>query len=332
MSKVAITGGAGFLGSNLVRGLINRGDEVLIIDNLSSGSTENLRNFDINQKCIIGDLKSYEFAKESLRRVDTMYHFAAKVGSVAYLHGSNEAELDTMQENLVIDANVFRACIENQVKNVIFASSVSVYPFDDQLGASDIQFKEEDSEKKVNPEGGYGWSKYIGEKQLQLMTGVSFGIARIFHAYGENIYLREDKSQVIGSLIRKAIRFPAEDFTVWGDGNQRRCFVFVDDVINALFRIEDHVKKKGSVIVNIGTQEEVTIGKLAEIIAKLSGKQINIKFDESKPTGALNRKPDLEKIGRLLGWTPRTNLQDGLRRTYVWAMKRLGTATDVQLL
>ena len=96
---------------------------------------------------------------------------------------------------------------------MIFASSVSVYPFDEQqqrqqqgrLGPANTGFREEDSERKVNPEGGYGWSKYIAEKQLSLMPDINSGVARIFHAYGENIYLRPDRSQVIGSLIRKAI-------------------------------------------------------------------------------------------------------------------------------
>lgn len=132
MWKVAITGGAGFLGSHIVRGLINKGDQVSIIDNLSTGSVENLRDLGINENCIIGDLKDYRFAKDSLRGAETVYHFAAEVGSVAYLHGSNLSELSAMQSNLVIDANVFRACVENNVRTIIYASSVSVYPFDKQ--------------------------------------------------------------------------------------------------------------------------------------------------------------------------------------------------------
>ncbi|MDG7012989.1 MAG: NAD-dependent epimerase/dehydratase family protein [Nitrososphaerota archaeon] len=79
-------------------------------------------------------------------------------------------------------------------------------------------FKEEDSERLVDPEGGYGWAKYIADRQLAVLPGVKVGVARIFHAYGPNIYLKEDRSQVIGSLIRKAIRYPREDFVVWGTG------------------------------------------------------------------------------------------------------------------
>lgn len=323
MSKVAVTGGAGFLGSHIVRHLVNSGNEVSIIDNLSSGSLSNLKDLGIEQDCIIGDLRNYEFTKESLRGAEVVYHFAAEVGSVVYLHGSNLAELAAMQTNLAIDTNVFRACIDNNIRKIIYASSVSVYPFDQQLGTIDIAFDEEDSELHVNPEGGYGWSKYLAEKQLALMSDVSIGIARIFHAYGENIYMRQDRSQVIASLMRKIITYPNEDFVIWGTGDQRRCFVMIDDVLEALFRLDDYVEHKGSLTVNVGSQEEVTIRQLSELILKISGRDIQPRFDTSKPSGALNRKPNLEKAETTLGWRPKIRLHEGLERTYAWATRRL---------
>jgi GDP-D-mannose 3', 5'-epimerase len=271
---------------------------------------------------VVGDLKDYRFARESLRGAGTVFHFAAEVGSVAYLHGSNARELAALQANLVIDANVFRACLENRVRSVIYASSVSVYPFDEQSG-SHVQFREEDAERHLNPEGGYGWSKYMGEKQLALMPETAFGVARIFHAYGKNIYLRPDRSQVIASLIRKAIRYPQEGFVVWGDGSQRRCFVYIDDAIDALMRLWDHAEKHGSLTVNVGSTEEVTVGDLARQIISLSEKEIPLDFDASRPTGALNRMPDLQRIKKVLDWAPTTNLSEGLAKTYEWAEVRL---------
>ena len=327
MSKVAVTGGAGFLGSHIARRLMDDGREVSIIDDFSSGSIQNLVDLGIRQKCSLGDLRNYQFAKESLRKAETVFHFAAEVGSVSYLHGSNLRELAALQSNLVIDANVFRACLENGVRTVIFASSVSVYPFDEQLG-SHVQFREEDSERRVNPEGGYGWAKYIAEKQLSLMPDISYGVARIFHAYGRNIYLKPDRSQVIASLIRKAVRYPDEDFIVWGDGNQRRCFVFVNDVLDALIRLEKYARKRGNLTVNVGSTEEITVRDLAELIVLLSKKDIPLKFDDSKPKGALNRTPNLKRIERILDWSPTTSLSDGLAETFVWAKERLGKWAD----
>jgi nucleoside-diphosphate-sugar epimerase len=324
MSKVAVTGGAGFLGSHIVKQQLSKKNDVVIIDNFSSGFRENLSDLGTNQECVVGDLRDYEFAKKAIAGADTVFHFAAEVGSVQYLHGSAARELAALQANLVIDANVFKACQENKVNTIIYASSVSVYPFEKQLGA-DAVFKEDDATKFANPEGGYGWSKFLGEIQLNLMPDVSVGVARIFHAYGENIYLKPDRSQVIASLFSKAINYPKEDFVVWGDGSQRRCFVFIDDVLEALNKMEDYVMRKGNLTVNLGTREEITVKSLAEHIIEISEKKIPLQFDTSKPTGAMSRTPDLDKIKRELGWVPKTSFSDGLLRTYKWAEKRLAT-------
>jgi nucleoside-diphosphate-sugar epimerase len=327
MTKVAVTGGAGFLGSHIVKRLVDEGREVSIVDDFSSGSLRNLADLGVRRKCTVGDLRDYRFAKRSLRGVETVFHFAAEVGSVSYLHGSNARELAALQANLIIDANVFKACVENGVRTVIYASSVSVYPFDEQLG-SHTQFREEDSERKVNPEGGYGWAKYIAERQLALMSDTSYGVARIFHAYGKNIYLKPDRSQVIASLIRKAVRYPGEDFVVWGDGSQRRCFVYIEDALGALMRLEKHVGERGNLTVNVGSTEEITVRDLAERIVLLSKKDIPLKFDDSKLTGALNRMPNLERAERVLGWSPTTSFSEGLQETFDWAKARLRKRGD----
>ena len=322
MGKTAVTGGAGFLGSHIVRRLADDGLEVSIIDDLSAGSLQNLRDLGLRQKVIVGDLKDYGFAKRSLKGADTVFHFAAEVGSVDYLHGSKARELAAFLSNVTIDANVFRACAENGVRSIIYASSVSVYPFDRQLGEH-VRFREEDAEEKVNPEGGYGWSKYVAEKELSYMPDLSVGVARIFHAYGKNIYLKPDRSQVIASLMRKAISYPEEGFVVWGDGRQRRCFVYIDDVIDALFRLLGHVEEKGSLTVNVGSTEEVTVLELAKKIIALSGKKIKPTLDPSRPSGALNRMPDLARAKETLGWEPTISFSEGLSKTFDWALTRL---------
>lgn len=321
-----MTGGAGFLGSNIAARLIRDGHEVTIIDDFSAGSVRNLRDAGVGQKVVKGDLKEYGFARESLRRAEAVFHFAAEVGSVEYLHGSTASELAAMQANVVIDANVFRACRENGVGTVIYASSVSVYPFDRQQGG-DAVFREEDADGVANPEGGYGWSKYLAEKELSLMTGVRVGVARIFHAYGRNIYLKPDRSQVVGSLIRKAINYPREEFVVWGDGRQRRCFVYIDDALDAVFRLMEHVERDGNLTVNVGSTDEVTVRQVAERVIALSGKDIRMTFDAAKPRGALNRTPDLTRVARALGWKPTTPFDEGMARTFEWARGRLKDGT-----
>jgi len=322
--QVAVTGGAGFLGSHVSRMLMDDGNKVKIIDDFSTGTESNLRDVGVNTEIIRGDLRDPRFARDSLRGADAVYHFAAEVGSVQYLHGSAERELYAFQTNLSIDTNVLRACVENNIRTIVYASSVSVYPKHLQM-ISSAPFKEEDSEKIVEPEGGYGWSKYVAEKQLEMMTNANVGVARIFHAYGKNIYLNEAKSQVIGSLMRKAIVYPKEGFEVWGDGTQKRCFVYVDDVCRALKLIHEYVAKDAKLTVNVGSQDEISIEELARKIISLSAKEIPLKFDQSKPTGVLQRIPSLEKIERTLGWKPKTSFDEGLGITYDWASCRLSS-------
>jgi len=130
---------------------------------------------------------------------------------------------------------------------------------------------------------------------------------------------------VIASLIRKAIRYPEEDFVVWGDGSQRRAFVYVDDLVEGIMRLDEHVERKVSLTVNLGSTEEVTIRELAEMIVEISGKDIRPKYDTTKPTGVLSRLPDLTRAERVLGWRPKTRLYDGLKATYEWAERRLSS-------
>jgi GDP-D-mannose 3', 5'-epimerase len=320
--KVVVTGGAGFIGSHLAKKLIQNGDSVTVVDDFSTGTEENLRDLDVQPRVVRGDLREQKFARDFLKGADCVYHFAAEVGSVQYLHGSEERELFALQVNLQIDTNVLRACVENKVKTIIYASSVSVYPKHLQM-VSSAPFREEDAEKQVEPEGGYGWSKYIAEKELDMMSGTNVGVARIFHAYGKNIYLNEDKSQVMGSLMRKAIHYPRENFVVWGDGNQKRCFVYIDDVMDALGLIYEYVSKNRKLTVNVGSQDEITVGDLARKIIALSGKEIPLNYDRSKPTGVLQRIPSLEKIYRTLGWKPETTMDEGLKTTFEWVKGRL---------
>lgn len=320
--RVAVTGGAGFIGSHVARKLEDEEKQVTIIDDFSTGTQSNLDDLNVRSRVIHADLRDFQLARDCLRDIDCVYHFAAEVGSVQYLHGSADRELFALQTNVLIDTSVLRACVENCVKTIIYASSVSVYPKHLQM-VSSAPFREEDAEKMVEPEGGYGWSKYIAEKQLEMMTGVSVGVARIFHAYGKNIYLDENKSQVIGSLMRKAIKYPSEGFDVWGDGTQKRCFVYIDDVMRALELIQEHILEGANLTVNVGSQDEVSIGDLARNIASLSGKNIPLRFDPSKPVGVLQRIPSLEKIEKTLGWKPATPLDQGLRETYDWAAKRI---------
>jgi nucleoside-diphosphate-sugar epimerase len=324
--KTLVTGAAGLIGSHLVRSLLDKGREVVITDNFSRGGQQNLNDLGIKNKCLAVDLRYFDQALKLTKDVDTVFHLAAKVGSVDFLHGSYAKELDAMLVNTAIDTNVISACVDNKVKKIIYASSVSVYPINTQH-VDNVVLKEDDlriSDKvqgEIDPEGGYGWAKFISEVQLALMTETKVGIARIFNTYGDNAALGKS-SHVVQALITKAVRYPKEEFIVWGDGKQTRDFLYVEDCVNALLKLEEKASIP-PVVVNIGSDKEVSIGTLAEKIVKISGKTIKIKYDVSKPVGPTSRSPDTHKIRKTLGWKDTYTLEEGLKNTYKWVEKRL---------
>jgi len=322
MSTV-VTGGAGFIGCHLVRKLLDQGRDVLVVDNFSRGSLENLKDVGAEEvRWVKADLRDYSQALAAIKDAETVYHLAAVVGSVEYLHGSEQAELRALQDNLVIDANVFRACLQHKVRKIIYASSVSVYPIDLQQRLN-VVLSEEDL-RYYNPEGGYGWAKLLGEIELSWMKNIDIGIARIFTAYGPCEPL-DETAHAVPALIRKAIRYPREDFIVWGTGEQTRSFMYVSDCVEALIRLEEKASNP-PIIVNVGSSEPTPIRVLAEKIIEISGKDIEVKYDPSKPVGPLSRTADITKARKILGWSPKVSLEEGLRKTYAWAEKRLQSA------
>jgi len=315
--KTVVTGAAGFIGANLVRRLIQLGRNIRCVDNTSRGKSRNLEGLPVD--IVYADLRHYDQVLKAVDGADVVYHLAARVGSIDFLHGSSKAELEALQSNLAIDVNVFRACKEGGIKRIVYALSVSVYPIDRQQRL-DAVFREEDI-YPINPEGGYGWAKLVGEIQLGMMEGCESAVARIFNAYGEYCEY-EGTAQVVPALIRKAIKYPDEEFVVWGDGNQTRNLIYIQDCIDALLKMEEKASYP-PLILNVGNEKTTTIRELAETIVKVSGKNIKIRYDKSKPIGPLSRMPSIERAAEKLKWKPHTSLENGLRLTYKWIESEL---------
>lgn len=317
--KTIVTGGSGFIGSHLVKRLLDEGRDVVVVDDFSRGTKQNLADLNIQVECRNSDLRDYQQVAKSLADADAVFHFAACVGSVEYLHGDQQAELKTLQSNLAIDTNIFRKCMELNVKKIVYASSVSVYPIDLQQ-KSGTTFSEEDL-KYYNPEGGYGWAKLLGEIQLAWLKNSKIGIARIFNIYGPNNALGKT-SQVIPSLICKAIDYSQKDFVVWGDGTQSRCFTYISDCIDALMKLEEKASNP-PLTVNIGSDYTITVAEIVQEIVKISRKKIDVKYDLSKPVGPISRTANISRAEKLLQWRPKVKLEEGLKQTYRWVEKRI---------
>jgi GDP-D-mannose 3',5'-epimerase len=319
--KTLVTGGAGFIGSHLVKGLLDRGRDVVIADDFSRGKAENLLDLGIRHELHSIDLRDYRQALDVVKGAESVFHLAARVGSVEFLHGSDKAELLALQTNIVIDANVFSACLINEVKRLVYASSVSVYPIDLQQ-SYDVVLTEDDV-RYINPEGGYGWAKLLGEIQIPWMQGLNTGVARIFNIYGENEHPDED-AHVVPALVQKALLYPQEEFRVWGDGNQTRDFLYVSDAVEALLRLEARAAYR-PVVVNIGSGEALPVKALVKKIIEISGKAIDPIYDPAKPVGPLSRTAAISRAKALLDWEPKVNLEEGLRRTFAWASRKSGS-------
>jgi GDP-D-mannose 3',5'-epimerase len=186
-------------------------------------------------------------------------------------------------------------------------------------------FKEENA-YPASPESSYGWSKLMGEYECEIAAEeglVEVGILRLHNVYGPKSDMSPEKSQVIPSLIRKAINYPQEDFVVWGSGNQRRAFVYIYDVITSLLSVVERGMGKG--VIQIGPDYSISIREIAETIAAISGKDIDIKYDPAKREGDMDRVADWSKAKRILGWSPKTTIETGLKKTYEWCQQHLNT-------
>lgn len=316
--KVLVTGVAGFIGSHLTRRLLKDGQEVWGVDNFLTGKAERLKDLMSNKSFhfIEGDLRDHKFVKKvfSKEKIGRVWHLAANMGGIGYI---SRVGANVMRDNLRMNINVLETSVEAAVERFFFSSSACVYPVEKQTSLGVVPLKEEDA-YPANPDSFYGWEKLTTEKMC-MAYGEDYGlesrIARFHNCYGPMADYGDERGKVIACLIRKAIRYPKERFVVWGDGKQERSFIYIDDLVDALLRL---MRSDYSEPLNIGTDRLISISDLAEMIIKLSGKEIRIEYDLSKPQGVRSRNADLTLIKKVLGWTPKVSLEEGVRRTYEW--------------
>ncbi len=312
-ANVLVTGGAGFIGSSLIRKLITLGCKVRVADNFSRGTRENIAEV-LNQIELLEiDLTRIESCIQACKDMDFVFHLAASVGGIHFIKKENVGGLTP---SIQMNTNMLEAARKSDIKRYVFASSACIYrQRSDELN----QFKESDA-IPANPATTYGWAKLLGEIQCKAYHddyGIKCSSARIFNAYGERENLDPRWSHVIPSIIRKAIRYPDEGFKMFGDGSQERGFLYVQDCIEGLLHFMDKVTDAEGI--NLGSNEVVSIRDLAERVVKLSGKEIKIQWDPSGPTGTNRYCADQTRMQQVLNWVPETPLNEGLQKTYQWA-------------
>jgi UDP-glucose 4-epimerase len=327
--KVAVTGGASFIGSHLVELLVGSGASVTVVDDLSSGSLGHLASVRDSISFVQGDLRDAAFAQKSLNGNDIVFHLAAQHGGRGYI----ETHPVECMNNMLLDHIVYAAAAEGGASKIAFASSACVYPTNLQASSSSrLLLRETDANfeepGKAFSDGEYGWAKLMGELQLRAFCkqyGVDGVACRIFTAYGE----RENESHAVVALIAKAVA-RMDPYPIWGDGLQTRNFTYVLDTVMGMALAAGTLT--GFQTINVGSSHHHTILDLIESIFTHTGwRPSTIKKELDKPVGVLSRAADNSKCRELLGWEPSYTLVDGVGRTIDWYAATLDPARQARL-
>ncbi|MEJ5339314.1 MAG: UDP-glucuronic acid decarboxylase family protein [Aquificaceae bacterium] len=308
--RVLITGVAGFIGSHLAERFLREGFFVIGMDNFLTGSPDNIAHLFENRNFhfIHYNVVNYLYVEGS---VDLVVHLACPASPVDYMNHP----IHTMKVDSLGTLNTL-GLAKLKKSRYVFASSSEVY------GSAQVHPQPEDYWGYVNPVGPrsvYDEAKRFSEALCMAYHrehGLDVRIARIFNTYGPR--MRRKDGRVIPTFIEKALK--GEPLPVYGDGSQTRSFCYIDDLVEGLFRLST-VEGLAGEVVNLGKPEEVSILELARKIVELSGSTSEIEFLPPRPDDPPRRCPDTRKAESLLGWSPRTQLEDGLKKTVSWFMR-----------
>ncbi len=314
--RVLVTGGAGFLGSHLCDRLLAEGHEVIAMDNLLTGTTDNIAHLAGHPRFtfIRHDVTQYIYIKGPL---DAVLHFASPASPVDYL----ELPIQTLKVGSLGTHNALGLALAKGAR-FLLASTSEVY------GDPLVHPQREDYWGNVNPigpRGVYDEAKRFAEAMTMAYHrshGVDTRIVRIFNTYGPR--MRINDGRVVPNFIKQALR--GEPLTVYGDGSQTRSFCYVSDLIEGIYRLlmSDEVEP-----VNIGNPTEMTILQFAERINALTGNPAGIVFKPLPKDDPKQRRPDIGKARRILGWEPKVSLDEGLRPTIAYFAERLGVPNPI---
>jgi len=321
-TKALITGGAGFIGSHLAERLLDRGHEVTIIDNLSTGQFENIAHLEkrIGFHYAIEDIRNATVMDRLVSECDVIYHLAAAVGVFSIV----SSPIDTIEINVGGTEVVLRTARRYR-KKVLIASTSEVYGKNEK-----VPFNEDD-DRTLGPTNKNRWS-YAASKELDEFLALAYHKAaglpvvlfRLFNTVGAR--QRGHYGMVLPRFVKWALK--GEPIQVYGDGKQQRCFGNVNDVIQAIVGLAEAPDAVGELF-NIGSNEEVTIYELAERVRARTGSNseiVLIPYDQAYEAGfedMRRRVPDLTKIKNLLGWSPTTHLDETIDQIIAYQRPRL---------
>ncbi len=300
--KALVTGGGGFIGSNLVRALLARGDDVRVLDNFSTGSRTNLAGLEHDVQLVEGDLRSYERVHAAVRGAEVVFH----QGALPSVPRSVQDPLTTTAVNVEGTLNVLLAARDEGVRRIVNASSSSVYG-----NSGTLPRVETEAPDPISP---YAVAKLAAERfctSFSRVYGMEIVSLRYFNVFGP----RQDPTSQYAAVVPRFIRAVAdgEPVTVYGDGEQSRDFTFVDNVVSANLLAADAASVGGEIL-NVATGGSVTVNALADAIGKLLGKPVERAFEPAREADVRASWADIAAAESLLGYKPQVDFDDGLRR------------------
>lgn len=311
MKRILVNGAGGFIGGHLVKRLKTRGFWVRGVD---------LKNHEfspqIADEFLVGDLRDPEVVKAAVKGIDEVYQLAADMGGAGYIF-TGDHDADVMHNSATINLNTLEYGSQAGVRKFFYSSSACIYPDYNQLDPDNPQCAEQTAYPAA-PDSEYGWEKLFSERlyfAYMRNRGVEVRVARFHNIFGPEGAWRGGREKAPAAICRKVAE--AEDggrIEIWGDGNQTRSFLYIDECLAAVERLMD---SSFAGPVNIGSEEMVSINRLVEMVMELAGKRVEVRHIAG-PTGVRGRNSDNNLIRRELGWAPSEPLRAGLSKTYHW--------------
>jgi UDP-glucuronate decarboxylase len=300
--RILVTGGSGFIGSHLTAELLNAGHQVLVLDNFYTSDKANIQHLSSNQNL---EVIRHDVINPFVAEVDAIYHLACPASPVHY----QRFPVQTIKTSVLGSINMLDLALRLQVP-ILLSSTSEVY------GDPEISPQDESYWGNVNPIGiraCYDEGKRAAETlffDYHRQYGVDIKVARIFNTYGPN--MSPNDGRVVSNFIMQALR--SEDITIYGDGMQTRSFCFVDDLVHGLISLMDSGPEVQGPI-NLGNPNEFTVKQLAEKIIEMTDSKSQIVYKDLPADDPKQRKPDISRAKKDLGWSPTIEIREGLEKT-----------------